>query len=83
MKALKKQIEALFEGQRRVDRDANNALEGSPKTLLSNYGVELGDVEETYLFWANTGRMNRHVHRISVTAVRTDEPANRRPLAVI
>jgi hypothetical protein len=122
LKALKKQIKALFEKHGQAIETPYDALERLPQTLLSDYGVELGSVEESYIYRAIKERMNRHVRSavertigrlkefagmnevrarkesnahthillsgvllaaISVTAISTGKPANRRSPTVI
>ena len=122
LQALKKQIKALFKKHGEEIETPYDALERLPQTLLSDYGVELGNVKESYLYRAIKERMNRHVRSavertigrlkefagmnavrarkesnahthillsgvllaaISVTAIRTGKPDNRRSPVVI
>lgn len=122
LKALKEEIKEVFEKHGAEIETPYDALERLPQTLLSDYGVELGNVKESYIYRAIKERMNRHVRSavertigrlkefagmndvrarkeenahthillsgvllaaISVTAIRTGKPANRRSPTVI
>jgi hypothetical protein len=122
LKALKEEIKELFKEHDEEIETPYDALERLPQTLLSEYGVELGNVKESYIYRAIKERMNRpvrsavertigrlkdfagmkdvrarkessaHTHillsgvllaAISVTAIRTGKPTNRRSPTVI
>jgi hypothetical protein len=46
---------------RQFEGDSFDALERLPQEQLSEYGVEVGSVEETYIFQAIKERMHRHL----------------------
>lgn len=122
LKALKEEIKGLFENHGEEIETPYDALERLPQKLLSDYGVKIGNVEESYIYRAIKERMNRHVRSavertigrlkdfagmndvrarkesnahthillsgvllaaISVTAIRTGKPGNRRSPTVI
>jgi len=61
LKQIRDDIKQLFK-QRGDEFDSPyEALEELPQQLLSNYGVEAGSVEETYIFQAIKERMHRHL----------------------
>lgn len=68
LKALKDEIKTVFEKHGDEIETPYDALERLPQTLLSDYGVELGNIKESYLYRAIKERMNRHL-RSSVERV--------------
>jgi hypothetical protein len=68
LKALKEEIKDVFQEHGNEIETPYDALERLPQTLLSDYGVELGSVKESYLYRAIKERMNRHL-RSSVERV--------------
>ena len=61
LKALKQEIKEVFEDHGDEIETPYDALERLSQTLLSDYGVELGSVEESYIYRAIKERMNRHL----------------------
>ena len=61
LKAIKTQITELFEEHSEEIDTPYDALELLPQQQLSAYGVEVGTVEETYIFQAIKERMHRHL----------------------
>jgi IS5 family transposase len=68
LKALKEEIKDVFQEHGNEIETPYDALERLPQTLLSDYGVELGSIKESYLYRAIKERMNRHL-RSSVERV--------------
>ncbi|WP_302080554.1 transposase [Salinibaculum rarum] len=58
---IKEEIKELFEEHGEEIESPYDALERLPQNLLSEYGVEAGSVEETYIFQAIKERMHRHL----------------------
>ncbi|WP_256419619.1 transposase [Halorubrum laminariae] len=58
---IKDEIKKLFEEHGEEIDSPYDALERLPQELLSEYGVEVGNVEETYIFQAIKERMHRHL----------------------
>jgi hypothetical protein len=58
---IKEEIKELFEEHREEIDSPYDALEMLPQEQLSKYGVEVGSVEETYIFQAIKERMHRHL----------------------
>jgi hypothetical protein len=61
LKAIKQEIKELFEEHGEEIDSPYDALERLPQQQLSDYGVEIGSVEETYIFQAIKERMHRHL----------------------
>ncbi|WP_123619529.1 transposase [Halorubrum sp. CSM-61] len=61
LKAIKKEIKRLFKKHGDEIDSPYDALERLPQKQLSEYGVEVGSVEETYIFQAIKERMHRHL----------------------
>ena len=61
LKAIKKEIKRLFKEHGDEIESPYDALERLPQKQLSEYGVEVGSVEETYIFQAIKKRMHRHL----------------------
>jgi transposase len=61
LKAIKKEIKTLFKKHGDEIDSPYDALERLPQQQLSEYGVEVGSVEETYIFQAIKERMHRHL----------------------
>ena len=61
LKAIKQEIKELFAEHRAEIDSPYDALERLPQQQLSDYGVEVGNVEETYIFQAIKERMHRHL----------------------
>ena len=61
LKAIKKEIKELFKEHGDEIDSPYDALERLPQKQLSEYGVEVGNVEETYIFQAIKERMHRHL----------------------
>lgn len=68
LKALKEDIKEVFEKYGDEIETPYDAMERLEQTLLSDYGVEVGNVEESYIYRAIKERMNRHL-RSSVERV--------------
>lgn len=68
LKALKEEIKEVFKKHGDEIETPYDALDRLSQTLLSDYGVELGSVKESYLYRAIKERMNRHL-RSSVERV--------------
>ena len=58
---IKEDIKELFEDRGEEIDSPYDALEMLPQEQLSDYGVEVGSVEETYIFQAIKERMHRHL----------------------
>jgi len=58
---IKEEIKELFEEHGEEIETPYEALEMLPQEQLSEYGVEVGSVEETYIFQAIKERMHRHL----------------------
>ena len=58
---IKGEIKELFEEHGEEIDSPYDALERLPQEQLSEYGVEVGNVEETYIFQAIKERMHRHL----------------------
>ncbi|WP_114579566.1 transposase [Saliphagus sp. LR7] len=58
---IKDEIKELFEDHGEEIDTPYDALERLPQEQLSKYGVEVGSVEETYIFQAIKERMHRHL----------------------
>jgi hypothetical protein len=58
---IKAEIKELFEEHGDKIDSPYDALEMLPQEQLSEYGVEVGSVEETYIFQAIKERMHRHL----------------------
>jgi len=58
---IKKEIKELFEDHGEEIDTPYDALEILPQEQLSEYGVSVGSVEETYIFQAIKERMHRHL----------------------
>jgi hypothetical protein len=58
---IKKEIKELFEKHGEEIDSPYDALERLPQEQLSEYGVAVGSVEETYIFQAIKERMHRHL----------------------
>src|SRR6056297_2794257 len=61
LKQIRDDIKQLFEEREEGFDSPYDALEELPQQLLSDYGVEVGSVEETYIFQAIKERMHRHL----------------------
>jgi len=61
LKSIKQEIKELFEEHGEEIDSPYDALERLPQQQLSEYGVEVGSVEETYIFQAIKERMHRHL----------------------
>jgi IS5 family transposase len=61
LKQIRDDIKQLFEDREDGFDSPYEALEELPQQLLSDYGVEAGSVEETYIFQAIKERMHRHL----------------------
>jgi len=61
LKAIRDEIKELFEEHGEEIDSPYDALERLPQEQLSEYGVEVGSVEETYIFQAIKERMHRHL----------------------
>src|SRR6056297_1937783 len=61
LKQIKEEIRQLFKEREEGFDSPYDALEELPQQLLSDYGVEVGSVEETYIFQAIKERMHRHL----------------------
>jgi hypothetical protein len=61
LKAIKQEIKELFAEHGEEIDSPYDALERLPQQQLSDYGVEVGSVEETYIFQAIKERMHRHL----------------------
>jgi IS5 family transposase len=61
LKKIRDDIKQLFEEREDGFDSPYEALEELPQQLLSEYGVEAGSVEETYVFQAIKERMHRHL----------------------
>lgn len=68
LKELKDDIKDVFEKHGDEIETPYDVMERLDQTLLSDYGVEVGDVEESYIYRAIKERMNRHL-RASVERV--------------
>jgi hypothetical protein len=58
---IKAEIKELFKNHGEDIDSPYDALERLPQEQLSEYGVEVGSVEETYIFQAIKERMHRHL----------------------
>jgi len=58
---IKEEIKELFEEHGDEIDSPYDALEQLPQEQLSEYGVEVGSVEESYIFQAIKERMHRHL----------------------
>jgi len=58
---IKQEIKELFKEHSEEIDSPYDALERLPQEQLSKYGVEVGSVEETYIFQAIKERMHRHL----------------------
>jgi hypothetical protein len=58
---IKAEIKELFKNHGEEIDSPYDALERLPQEQLSEYGVEVGSVEETYIFQAIKERMHRHL----------------------
>jgi transposase len=58
---IKEEIKELFENHAEKIDTPYDALELLPQEQLSEYGVDVGSVEETYIFQAIKERMHRHL----------------------
>jgi len=61
LKKSRDEIKQLFKEREDGFDSPYEALEELPQQLLSDYGVEAGSVEETYIFQAIKERMHRHL----------------------
>jgi hypothetical protein len=61
LKAIRDEIKELFEEHGDEIDSPYDALERLPQEQLLEYGVEVGSVEETYIFQAIKERMHRHL----------------------
>ncbi len=61
LKQIRDDIKQLFEEREEGFDSPYDALEELLQQLLSDYGVEAGSVEETYIFQAIKERMHRHL----------------------
>jgi hypothetical protein len=61
LKGLKEEIKDVFETEGDEIETPYDALERLDQTLFSDYGVEVGNVEESYIYRAIKERMNRHL----------------------
>jgi len=61
LKKIRDDIKQLFEEREDGFDSPYEALEELPQQLLSDYGVEAGSVEKTYIFQAIKERMHRHL----------------------
>ncbi|WP_246988345.1 transposase [Halorientalis marina] len=61
LKQIRDDIKELFKEREDEFDSPYEALEELPQQLLSDYGVEAGSVEETYIFQAIKERMHRHL----------------------
>jgi signal transduction histidine kinase len=61
LKALKEDIKEVFEKYGDEIETPYDALERLNQTLLSDFGIEVGNVEESYIYRAIKERMNRHL----------------------
>jgi len=61
LKKIRDDIKKLFKEREEGFDSPYEALEELPQQLLSDYGVEAGSVEETYIFQAIKERMHRHL----------------------
>jgi len=61
LKKIRDDIKRLFKEREDEFDSPYEALEELPQQLLSDYGVEAGSVEETYIFQAIKERMHRHL----------------------
>ena len=61
LKQIRDDIKQLFKKREDEFDSPYEALEELPQQLLSDYGVEVGSVEETYIFQAIKERMHRHL----------------------
>ncbi|MDL0129248.1 transposase (plasmid) [Halobacterium sp. MBLA0001] len=61
LKAIRDEIKELFKNHGDEIDSPYDALERLPQEQLSEYGVEVGSVEETYIFQAIKERMHRHL----------------------
>ncbi|MFW6385276.1 MAG: transposase [Halodesulfurarchaeum sp.] len=61
LKALKDEIKVVFEEHGDEIETAYDVLELLPQQLLSDYGVEVGNLEESYIYRAIKERLNRHL----------------------
>ena len=68
LKALKADIKEVFQEHGDEIETPYDALERLNQTLLSDFGIEVGTVEESYIYRAIKERMNRHL-RASVERV--------------
>ncbi len=68
LKGLKEEIKDVFEKEGDEIETPYDVLERLDQTLLSDYGVEVGNVEDSYIYRAIKERMNRHL-RSSVERV--------------
>ena len=68
LKTLKADIKEVFENHGEEIETPYDALKKLDQTLLSDYGVEVGTIEESYIYRAIKERMNRHL-RASVERV--------------
>lgn len=68
LKSLKEEIKEIFKEHGDEIETPYDALDRLSQTLLSDYGVELGSVKESYIYKAIKERMNRHL-RSSVERV--------------
>ena len=60
-KQIRDDIKQLFKEPEEEFDSPYDALEALPQQLISDYGVEVGSVEETYIFQAIKERMHRHL----------------------
>ena len=60
-KQIRDDTKQLFKEPEEEFDSSYDALEALPQQLLSDYGVEVGSVEETYIFQAIKERMHRHL----------------------
>ncbi|ELY72900.1 hypothetical protein C488_14507 [Natrinema pellirubrum DSM 15624] len=61
LKAIRDEIKELFKNHGDEIDSPYDALERLPQEQLSEYGIEVGSVEETYIFQAIKERMHRHL----------------------
>jgi len=61
LKTLKAEIKAVFEKHSDEIETAYDALERLPQQLLSDYGVEVGGLEASTIYWAIKERLQRYV----------------------
>ena len=61
LKAIRDEIKNLFKERGEEFETPYDVLDALPQQQLSEYGVEVGSVEETYIFQAIKERMHRHL----------------------